>query len=138
MMTQPCLFCGRDPSAPDHLACCDGRQGHIEHAINTQLPPFASGTTPDAYATSLQAAEQIEPLRGTQRAVVYDAIRIAGIDGRTDAELQLELRMEAHSQGPRRVELHKLGLIRIKRDADGHAIKRRTPSGRLAIVWIAA
>jgi hypothetical protein len=26
----PCLFCGGDASAPDHLAHCDGRQGAIE------------------------------------------------------------------------------------------------------------
>lgn len=25
-----CLFCGGDPSAPNHRALCDGRQGHAE------------------------------------------------------------------------------------------------------------
>jgi hypothetical protein len=25
-----CLFCGGDRTAPDHLAHCDGRQGHVE------------------------------------------------------------------------------------------------------------
>lgn len=53
MDVQPCLFCGGDPSAPDHRARCDGRQGAVEAALPTEAEARALR---DAVITATQAA----------------------------------------------------------------------------------
>lgn len=35
-MGNRCLFCGGEATARDHLAYCDGRQGHIEAALDAE------------------------------------------------------------------------------------------------------
>jgi hypothetical protein len=147
-MSNRCLFCGGDARTPDHLQFCDGRQGSVEartfdpaDACRTpedeDLPMLISGIEPATWDTSASAAASVEDERDTQRGVVFDAIRAAGADGRTDDELQALLELDGSSERPRRWELWKLDRIRIKRDDDGHPIRRCTRTNRRAVVWIA-
>lgn len=82
-------------------------------------------------ATSVDAAEAIEPSADSLRGAVLEALRKAGADGMTDEEMQTALNMNPSTQRPRRIELMRLGLVR-----DGGAT-RPTRSGRKAVVWVA-
>lgn len=81
--------------------------------------------------TSRRAAASIEHVAGTRRQVVYDLIVAAGADGLTDDEGESHLEWKSQQWTPRRHELLRLGLIRDS------GRRRRTSSGRTAIVWIA-
>jgi hypothetical protein len=80
---------------------------------------------------SREAAELIEPNAASLRGIVLAHIRNCGEEGATDDEMQVALSMNPSTQRPRRIELWKGELIR----ASGR--KRRTRSGRWAMVWIA-
>ena len=80
--------------------------------------------------TSLQAAEQIEPSAATLRAKVLACLK-AHPEGLTDEQLQELTGMEGNTERPRRRELELAGKIR-----KGEA-RRRTSSGRMAVVWVA-
>jgi hypothetical protein len=67
--------------------------------------------------------------------LVFSTIRNAGADGHTDDELQDVLGLDGSSERPRRWELWKLGLIDIRRDERGEAIRRVTRTNRRAVVW---
>lgn len=124
-----CLFCGGDRDAPDHLVYCDGRQGGREGfdpGIAFRDPP-AVGLTPETYAASVTAAEQIEPTADTLRAQVYQFIR-ARENGATDDEIQGGLSMDGNTERPRRWELFNAGLIH----SDGFRVN---PRGRKCAVW---
>jgi hypothetical protein len=128
---QPCLFCGApDSDDPEHRQHCTGPR--------VDLPPLAAGRTPDTRETSEQAAEQHESHRAAQRRIVFDAIRAAGVEGRTDDELQVLLDLDGSSERPRRWELWKAQAIRPRTDRDGHVVHRLTRTRRRAVVWIAA
>jgi hypothetical protein len=138
----PCLFCGGDRSAPNHLAHCDGRQGAREAAAFDGDPIgfdplLIAGAAPATYATSEAAAVSIEDERATQRAEVFAAIRAAGSRGATDDELQVLLDLDGSSERPRRWELWKREAITILRDANGDAVRRATRTHRHAVVWVA-
>jgi hypothetical protein len=77
--------------------------------------------------TSEAAAESMKPDAATLRERVFAFIREHG--GATDEEAQRGLKMNPSTQRPRRVELVERGLVR-----DGGK-KRRTSSGRWAVVW---
>lgn len=129
---QRCLFCGGDASEPDHRTRCDGRQGGTE-----DLPLLISGLTAETWATSEAAAiANDESVRETQRDRVFEAIHRAGLHGRTDDEIQVELGLANNSEAPRRIELWKLERITIRRDAEGKPIQRFTRKHRRANVWI--
>lgn len=83
----------------------------------------------DAAETQRIAAVLAYPGSGTQRRRVLEAIARAGERGLTDEELQDALGMNPSTERPRRVEL-----------VEGEWIidsgrRRRTRSGRLAVVW---
>jgi hypothetical protein len=81
--------------------------------------------------TSYEAALEIEPSKDSLRAKVYSHIILCGLYGATDEELQLTLNMAGNTERPRRIELVD----------GGHVIdsnyRRKTKSGRDAVVWIA-
>lgn len=81
-------------------------------------------------ATSLDAAQRIEPAAETLRRAVLDAIR-ASADGLTDEEIQQRLEMSGNTSRPRRRELQKAGLVWDS------GRTRKTLSGRKAVVWVA-
>jgi hypothetical protein len=81
--------------------------------------------------TSHRAAEQIASEAANLREQVYRYIASRGIDGATDAEVQEALQMAGNTQRPRRIELLRAKRIRLA------VIRRRTPSGRYADVWVA-
>ena len=82
-------------------------------------------------ATSTSAAKAIEPVAGTQRALIVERIRDAQSLGMTDGEIQYECEMAGDTVRPRRGELQKDGLI-----VDSGRT-RKTASGRDAVVWVA-
>lgn len=90
-----------------------------------EQPPSVYGETSEA------AAEAIKPSAARLRTRVYERLVLAGWDGMTDEELQVALRMPPSTQRPRRVELVKMGTV------IDSGRKRRTVSGRKAIVWVA-
>jgi len=94
------------------------------------LRPLISGTTPETRATSTEAATSVRETKDTQRQRVYEAIRDAGRNGMTDDQLQEDLGIEGNSQRPRRRELQALGRIQMC------TLRRKTRSGRTAVVWV--
>ena len=86
--------------------------------------------------TSREAAEAAKPTASTYRRQVLDYLRIrvipCGADrlpGATDEEMQDDLQLNPSTQRPRRVELVSAGLVRDS------GRKRKTKSGRWAVVW---
>ena len=88
-------------------------------------PPSVAGSP-----TSVAAAKEIEPVSGALRRQVYAFLRERGRTGATDEEMQDALAMSPSTQRPRRIELVQAGHVRDSGD------KRKTRSGRLAMVWI--
>lgn len=82
--------------------------------------------------TSRAAAEAIAPSLNELQAVVYEAIKAAGLEGRTDDELQVELGMNPSTERPRRIEVEKYGLV------TDSGRTRPTRSGKQAHVWVEA
>ena len=82
-------------------------------------------------ATSKAAAVAIEPVAGTQRALILNEILLCEDFGCTDAHLQRVLVLSGDTVRPRRGELQKAGLI-----VDSGRT-RKTSSGRAATVWVA-
>lgn len=81
--------------------------------------------------TTLAAAEQIQQDAPRLRRLVYAYIASRGANGATDQECQAALHLEPNTQPPRRIELTRGGHVRDSGQ------RRKTRSGRNAIVWIA-
>jgi len=79
--------------------------------------------------TSIDAATDMRGCAPTKRKQVLHSIANAGARGVTDDEVQVMLNMNPSTQRPRRIELVERGLVV---DSGG---KRRTRSGRFAVVW---
>lgn len=94
-------------------------------ADSNAIGKFQRGST-----TQREAAILAYPASGTQRYRVLQTV-IASDNGLTDEEMQFALGMNPSTQRPRRVELVDGGFI-----IDSHQ-RRKTRSGRTAIVWIA-
>jgi len=80
-------------------------------------------------ATSRQSAVEIKAPAVNLRALVYGEIINTG--GATDQEIQQALNLDPSTQRPRRVELVHMGQVRDS------GRKRKTVSGRMAVVWVA-
>lgn len=133
MIDHRCRFCGGDASEANHRARCDGRQG----GLFEDLPLLISGLSEETWTTSEAAAiANDDSIRASQRERVFAEIRRAGLLGKTDDELQVELGLDGSSERPRRRELEMLQRIAILRDAHGDAIRRRTRTQRRAVVWV--
>ncbi len=81
--------------------------------------------------TSREAAIKIEPVAGTIRRRVLDYMRtLCSYDiGATDQMMQQDLHLDASTRRPRRVELVQGGWVRDS------GRKRKTRSGRMAVIW---
>lgn len=80
--------------------------------------------------TSAAAAESMEANAANLRGLVFRFLKLQGINGATDEEIQIALGMTGNTERPRRRELFQRGLI-----AEAPAM-RRTRSGREAQVWV--
>jgi hypothetical protein len=87
-------------------------------------PPFVAGSE-----TSEEAAKSIDAgsIRDRVRALIEDM----GCLGSTDEELERKLSMRHQTVSARRRELVLMGMVKDS------GVKRRTTSGRKAVVWIA-
>jgi transcription initiation factor IIE alpha subunit len=92
---------------------------------NNQAAPH-NGT-----ATSMRAATEIEPFRGTLRVAVLDFLVSRGTQGATAEEIEFAIEILGSTVRPRLVELRNAGLV-----VDS-GLTRKTRSGRHAVVWIA-
>ena len=81
--------------------------------------------------TSIRAAIEALEDADTQRGEVWRFLVSRKDHGATDEEIQIALKMNPSTERPRRVELVAKSLV-----ADG-AIRRKTSSGRWAVVWVA-
>lgn len=79
--------------------------------------------------TSKASAKQIDPKTGVLRLQVLGFISSCLL-GATDEEIQIGLKMNPSTQRPRRVELVARGHV------EDSGKKRKTSSGRKAVVWI--
>jgi len=80
--------------------------------------------------TSRDAALLAIPKAQTQRSRVLQVLKHIWPKGRTDEEIQDLLQMNPSTERPRRIELVQKGLV------FDSMVKRKTRSGRLAVVWI--
>lgn len=87
--------------------------------------PYSNETTSHDAACSMLAAA------GTDEGRVFRFIRQRGTRGATDEEVELALKMRANNSRARRRGLVLRGVV-----ADS-GVRRRTNSGRSAIVWTA-
>lgn len=81
--------------------------------------------------TSLDAARAVQPRLNALQARVLERLKYCGIYGATDDELQASLNLNPSTQRPRRIELVEKGLARDSGN------RRKTRSGRYAVVWCA-
>lgn len=81
--------------------------------------------------TSKAAAVAMLADATTLRAQVLQLLTRADAGGATDEEIQTALKMNPSTQRPRRIELVGMGLVRDSGN------RRKTRSGRYAVVWIA-
>lgn len=80
--------------------------------------------------TSNEAAAAIEPVAQRQRDILYRYVCDQYMLGTTNQEAEEALGMPAQTITPRRLKLRKEGLVTDSNE------KRKTRSGRRAIVWI--
>ena len=81
--------------------------------------------------TSRAAAKEISKPSATLKERVLDRIIGCGMFGCTDEEIQISLEMNPSTQRPRRIDLVRCGQV------EDSGLKRKTRSGRNAVVWIA-
>lgn len=79
--------------------------------------------------TSVAAAEAIKPDKESLRRHLLEWLQERGLTGATDEEAQDALGMDGNTERPRRRECEDAGLVRDS------GTKRRTRSGREAVVW---
>lgn len=120
---------------PECLAEARGPRCQVWNPVSVDKPPVKRAVTRtrhDAPQTSHDAADTAKLRVGTLRYDVHRSIRFAGIEGRTDDELE-EILVKSHqSVSAARNTLANDGLI-----VDS-GVRRPTRTGNDAIVWIIA
>jgi hypothetical protein len=113
-----------DPDAHD----ISGESRHIGQPFLKRERPVPH----NGVSTSIEAAESIRPHRKRLKTMVLDFIRNRGTIGATDWEIEQHLQLSHQTASARRNELVKDGGVYRSHE------KRKTGSGRNAIVWKAA
>ena len=117
------------PEQPDLFAAGPLAESTARIVADTKAMQARSVPYVNHSITSKAAACEIATTTGALRLRVLEALRAAGTRGATDEELQEALDMIGSTQRPRRIELVAAGLVRDTEQ------KRKTRSGRLAVVW---
>jgi len=94
--------------------------------FDSPIPPYQRHST-----TSHRASQQVRHSTGNLRAKVLEYLRRCKQRGATDEEIQLATGLNPSTQRPRRVELV------ASHDVWDSGLKRKTTSGRKAVVWVA-
>jgi hypothetical protein len=100
-----------------------------------QRPSIDRNVTPVSHApqaTSRSAARASLPNAGTQRRMVYDALRLKGEYGMCDHEIEIEVGLRIPSVCAARNSLMNDGWVYDS------GRRRKTPQGHDAIVWLAS
>lgn len=106
------------------------RENHHETKIQDGLRPTMHHIPPsNGVPTSDEAAAAIEPVAQRQRDILYAYVCDQYTLGTTNQEAEEALGMPAQTITPRMLELRKEGIV-----VDS-GMKRKTRSGRRAIVW---
>lgn len=111
----------RDATVPEVIRWLRARGYTVRKA--RELPSNGS-------STSKAAAASLRPVVGTLRRAVLDAVVAAGEEGVTCDELEAAMEGRHQTVSPRLYELRNQGFV-----VDSSR-KRRTRSGRMAIVWV--
>ena len=125
-----CPYCGGDPTEPDHLLHCDGRQG----GRDDEPPPPAEEEIPRFRDTSIEAFFNAVDA-GTLKAIAKNVwTALATIGDSTMIDVCRYFRtigyfVDSRSVTPRFAELRKLGLV----TEVGEGASDET--GRPSIVW---
>ena len=91
----------------------------------------ARSRNPDGDSPTAASVDHLEP-QGRLQLLTFTGIREATHEGMTAHEVSLAMGFDRHSIQPRISELQRKGLV----IASGK--RRRNPSGKTAIVWIAS
>jgi hypothetical protein len=96
--------------------------------MNEPMPPFQAHST-----TSQSSARAIAPDARSLREQVYALLKREQLftRGLTDEEIAFRLSMNPSTERPRRIELQRAGLVIDSGE------RRKTKSGREAVVWVA-
>ena len=94
----------------------------MQYDLYSGIPPHVQTDT--SICAALEAPTNL-------RQKVFEHIKSAGEYGRTDLEMEDLLGMIGSTVRPRRRELFLIGKVKDS------GLRRKTPSGRYAIVWIA-
>ena len=97
--------------------------------LEMRFQTYAPFSEPD---TSRAAAESVRPFAVSMEAAVLEAIRNAGPMGLCDHEIEAATGFIHQTASARRRGLFLKGLVRDS------GMRRPSPSGRLAKVWVAA
>lgn len=138
MTSTTCDNAGRDIFSPGRAGrrCRCGHElgAHSQFGTGPCFECKAAQYTPAPCAkdseTSAAAAESMEPVAGTLRGQILGLLRNYP-PGFTCEELELALKLRHQTTSPRLWEMQRQGLVR-QSDA-----RRKTTSGRLAVVWVA-
>lgn len=109
------------------------QNGHAPHCLfgHTIAPPI------DTRATSREAYDSIQGELPHLEGVVMAFIRRQS-GGATDDEIEVGTGLSHQCASARRNGLAKKGAIEVATDEYGEPVKRKTRSGRSALVWRAA
>lgn len=103
--------------------------------FDDELRPMYRATDPD---TSRDAAALALQSASAHRQLAARALLAAGPDGLTDFQLADVTGLAQTSVGKRRHDLQRAGLVFPLLDADGKQVRRPTPSGATAGVYVHA
>lgn len=119
-----CLFCGTNVPDPYylHARLCINRPREVNYTA-----PYAVGSD-----TSQAAALSMQPTAQSLGGKILADIKQQGVLGRTCAEVEAQATLRHQTASARLWELRAKGHIKDS------GIRRPTPSGRKAVVWIAA
>lgn len=126
---QVCLFCGKKGDGPDHYLYCDGRQGHIEAAIEDSAlygyqgnVPYEAGSVTSQAAAASQTDEDISRQEASILALLKARPRTC--DALEEVTGQLHQTMSARLRG-----------MVLKGQIEDSGKKDLTRSHRWAVIW---
>ena len=122
-----------EPRGEIYCPFCRREKGLIFIPPNKRRPVETNGVRVSARhpVTSLNAVKKAFPKSGTKKKLIYDLIVSAGVNGMCDHELEIRTGFRHESTSATRNCLMNDGWI------IDSGLRRETPQGNPAIVWVA-